>query len=90
MRITGRQERAKLTNEVLLLQNPRHPREIVRLQQLAGKLPKRFSNVQLRQDILIQIADQLGGAFAVTGSVLSGNINHLVIALYEEFDSHEQ
>ena len=90
LRRMSRQERAKLTNEVLRLQNSRHPREIVRLQQLAGKLPKRFSNVQLRQDILIQIADQLGGAFAVTGSVLSGNINHLVIALYEEFDSHEQ
>ncbi|WP_460952172.1 NAD synthetase [Pseudomonas marginalis] len=90
LRRMSRQERAKLTNEVLRLQNPHHPREIVRLQQLAGKLPKRFSNVQLRQDILIQIADELGGAFAVTGSVLSGNINHLVIALYEEFDSHEQ
>ena len=89
LRRMSRQERAKLTNEVLRLQNPRHPREMIRLKQLAGKLPKRFSNAQIRQDILIQIADQLAGAFAVAGSVLSGNINHLVIALYEEFDSHE-
>lgn len=90
LRRMSRQERATLTNEVLRLHNPRHPREMIRLKQLAGKLPKRFSNDQLRQDILTQIADQLGGALAVTGSVLSGNISHLVIALYEEFESHEQ
>ncbi|MCM2364099.1 hypothetical protein [Pseudomonas sp. SR18] len=53
-------------------------------------LPKRFSNVQLRQDLLIQLADQVGAALAVTGSGLSGNINSLVIGIYEEFGSHEQ
>ncbi|WLG57962.1 NAD synthetase [Pseudomonas extremorientalis] len=89
LRRMSRQERAKLTNEVLRLQNPRHPRELIRLKQLAGKLPKRFTNAQLRRNILIQLADQVGAAFAIAGSVLSGNINHLVIALYEEFDSHE-
>ena len=86
----SRQERAKLTNEVLRLQNIHRPREMIRLKQLAGKLPKRFSNAQLRGDMLTQLADQLGAAFAVAGSGISGNINHIVIAIYEEFDSHEQ
>ncbi|OPA93933.1 NAD synthetase [Pseudomonas fluorescens] len=90
LRRMSRQERAKLTHEVLRLQNPRHAREMIRLKQLAGTLPKRFSNTQLRQDILIQLADQVGAVIAITGSSLSGNINQIVIALYEEFDNHEQ
>lgn len=85
----SRQERAKLTNEVLRLQNPRHPREIIRLKQLAGTLPKRFNNVQLRQDVLIQLADQVSAALAVTGSGLSGNINSVAIGIYEAFSNHE-
>ncbi|PIB60974.1 NAD synthetase [Pseudomonas sp. 2822-17] len=90
LRHMSRQERAKLTNEVLRLQNPRRPREMIRLKQLAGTLPKRFSNAQLRQDLLTQLADQVGAALAVTGSGLSGNVNSLVIGIYEEFGSHEQ
>lgn len=89
LRHMSRQERAKLTNEVLRLQNPRHPREIIRLKQLAGTLPKRFNNVQLRQDVLIQLADQVGAALAVTGSGLSGNINSVAIGIYEAFSNHE-
>lgn len=89
LRPMSRQERAKLTNEVLRLTNPRHPREIIRLKQLAGQVPKRFSNPEVRLHVLTQIKDQIGAALAFTGSGLSGNINQLVIALYEEFDKHE-
>ncbi|WP_415640227.1 hypothetical protein, partial [Pseudomonas gessardii] len=89
LRRMSRQERAKLTDEVLRLKNPRHPREIIRLKQLAGQLPKRYSNPQLRLDILTQITDQVGAALAVTGSATSGNINHIVIGLYEEFDNND-
>ena len=90
LRHMSRQERAKLTNEVLRLQNPRHPREMIRLKQLAGTLPKRFSNTRLRQDLLTQLSDQVGAALAITGSGLSGNINPILIGIYEEFNSHEQ
>ncbi|MEN4945239.1 NAD synthetase [Pseudomonas proteolytica] len=89
LRPMSRQERAKLTNEVLKLKNPRHSREIIRLQQLAGKLPKRYSNPQLHLDLLTQITDQVGATLAVTGSATSGNINHLVIGLYEEFENND-
>ncbi|WPN99279.1 NAD synthetase [Pseudomonas sp. MUP55] len=90
LRHMSRQERAKLTNEVLRLQNPRHPREILRLKQLAGILPKRFSSAQLRKDLLTQLADQVGAALAMIGSGTSGNINPIVIGIYEEFGSYEQ
>ncbi|WP_339542522.1 NAD synthetase [Pseudomonas sp. JAI120] len=89
LRPMSRQERAQLTDEILRLKNPRHPFEIVRLKQLAGELPKRYSNPHLRQDILTQIKDQIGATLSVTGSTLSGNISHMIIALYEEFDSHD-
>ena len=89
LRPMSRQERAKLTDEVLRLNNPRHPREIIRLKQLAGQLPRRYSNPELRLRIITQIRDQISATLAITGSVLFGNINALVIALYEEFDDHE-
>lgn len=89
LRPMSRQERAKLTDEVLRLNNPRHPREIIRLKQLAGQLPRRYSNPELRLRIITQIKDQVSATLAITGSVLFGNINALVIALYEEFDEHE-
>jgi len=89
LRPMSRQERAKLTDEVLRLSNPRHPREIIRLKQLAGQLPRRYSNPELRLRIITQIRDQVSATLAITGSVLFGNINALVIALYEEFDDHE-
>ncbi|RFD27890.1 NAD synthetase [Pseudomonas sp. GL93] len=90
LRRMSRQERAKLTNEVLRLQNFRHPQEIIRLKQLAGTLPKRFSNTRLRHDLLNQLSDQVGAALAMTGSGFSGNINPILIGIYEEFNSHEQ
>ncbi|MGU9855932.1 NAD synthetase [Pseudomonas sp. LF245] len=89
LRPMSRQERAKLTNEVLRLNNPRHPCEIIRLKQLAGQLPRRYSNPELRLRIITQIRDQVSATLAITGSVLFGNINALVIALYEEFDDYE-
>jgi len=89
LRHMSRQERAKLTTEVLRLKNPRHPSAIVRLKQLSGQLPRRFSNSQIRLSIMTQIQDQIGATLAVAGSTLSGNVNHVIVALYEEFDSHE-
>lgn len=89
LRSMSRQERAKLTTEVLRLQNPRHPREMIRLKQLAGQLPKRYSNPQLRLGILTQIKDQVGAILSVGGSTYSGNINHIVIGLYEEFSEYD-
>ncbi|ONH55172.1 hypothetical protein SAMN04490182_0208 [Pseudomonas cedrina] len=70
LRHMSRQERAKLTTEVLRLKNPRHPSEIIRLRQLSGQLPRRFSNSQLRLSIMTQIKDQIGATLAVTGSTL--------------------
>ncbi|PMV26524.1 MULTISPECIES: NAD synthetase [unclassified Pseudomonas] len=89
LRHMSRQERAKLTSEVLRLKNPHHPSAMVRLKQLSGQLPRRFSNSQIRLSIMTQIQDQIGATLAVTGSTLSGNVNHVIVALYEEFDSHE-
>jgi hypothetical protein len=89
LRSMSRQERAELTAEVLRLQNPRRPFEMIRLKQIAGQLPKRYSNPQLRLSILTQIKDQVGATLAVGGSTITGNINHIVIALYEEFSEYD-
>lgn len=89
LRHMSRQERAKLTAEVLRLRNPRRPNDIIRLRQMSGQLPKRFSNSQIRLATITQIKDQVGALLALAGSTLSGNVSHIIVALYEEFERHE-
>jgi hypothetical protein len=89
LRSMSRQERAKLTDEFLQLKNPRLSRELIKLHQMSGKLPKRYSNNQIRRDILNQLKDLIGASFGFAGSGLSGHLNHMVIGIYEEFDTHD-
>lgn len=81
-----RQERAKLTKELLSINHPHLTSKMLKLKQLSGDLPKRFTPVQLRQTTLTQINGVLGASMAVTGSAMAGNLWVIAVGLYEEFD----
>lgn len=46
-------------------------------------------NPQLRLGILTQIKDQVGATLAIGSSTFFGNINHIIIALYEELSEYD-
>jgi hypothetical protein len=86
LRGLNRQERAKLTKELLSINDPRLTSKMLKLKQLAGELPKRFTPTQLKHGTVTQIKDSLGAAVGLTGSALSGNVKTVAIGLYEEID----
>ncbi len=80
----NRQERGKLTRELLSINHPEMTRKMIKLKQLAGEIPKRYTSVEVRSVTLLQMIDAVGALFSVAGSVRSGNIRIIAIGLYEE------
>ncbi|SFB42564.1 hypothetical protein SAMN03159488_03716 [Pseudomonas sp. NFIX10] len=82
----NRQERSKLTKELLTLKDPSLTAKLLKLQQRAGALPKRYSSAEIRHATLTQIKDSLGGALGVIGSYTGdGAVKTVAVGLYEEF-----
>ncbi|TWC15843.1 MULTISPECIES: NAD synthetase [unclassified Pseudomonas] len=86
LRGLNRQERAKLTKELLSINDPRLTSKLLKLKQLSGELPKRFTSTQLKHATVTQIRDALGAAIGLTGSAISGNVRTIAVGLYEEID----
>ncbi|WP_422121260.1 NAD synthetase [Pseudomonas protegens] len=85
----NRQERAKLTKELLTLRDPSLTSKLLKLQQRAGALPRRYSSTQIRHATLTQMQDALGAVLSTSGSIRSGNLGQvktLAVGLYEEFE----
>ncbi|MCQ6255755.1 NAD synthetase [Pseudomonas sp. Q11] len=86
LRGLNRQERAKLTKELLSINDPRLTPKMLKLKQLAGELPKRLTPTQLKHATVTQIKDSLGATIGLTGSSLSGNVKTIAVGLYEELE----
>ncbi|AZE64751.1 hypothetical protein SAMN05216475_6562 [Pseudomonas synxantha] len=84
LRGLNRQERAKLTKELLSINDPRLTSKMIKLKQLSGELPKRFTPTEVKHATVTQIKDALGAAIGFTGSAVSGNARTIAIGLYEE------
>jgi hypothetical protein len=84
LRGLNRQERAKLTKELLSINDPRLTSKMIKLKQLAGELPKRFTPTEIKHATVTQIKDALGAAIGITGSAVSGNVRTIAVGLYEE------
>jgi len=84
LRGLNRQERAKLTKELLSINDPRLTSKMIKLKQLSGELPKRFTPTEVKHATVTQIKDALGAAIGFTGSAVSGNVRTIAVGLYEE------
>lgn len=80
----NRQERVKLTKELLSINHPEMTRKMIKLKQLAGDMPKRYTSAEVRNGTILQMLDALGAALGVAGSVRSGNIRIIAVGLYED------
>ncbi|UOK38162.1 NAD synthetase [Pseudomonas palleroniana] len=83
----SRQERKKLTKELLSLRDPSLTPKLLKLQQRAGKLTKSYTSTEIRHATLTQMKDALGGLLGIVGSYRSGNVgtaSTLAIGLYED------
>lgn len=80
----NRQERVRLTKEMLSINHPDMTRRMLKLKQMAGEIPKRFTSADVRNGTIMQMLDALGAGTGIAGSVRSGNMRILAIGLYEE------
>ena len=84
LRGLNRQERAKLTKELLSISDPRLSSKMIKLKQLSGELPKRFTPTEVKHATVTQIKDAFGAVVGFTGSAVSGNVRTIAVGLYEE------
>ena len=80
----NRQERVKLTRELLSINHPEMTRKMIKLKQMAAEMPKRYSSAEVRRGTFLQMLDALGAVSGIAGSVRSGNIRIIAVGLYEE------
>ncbi|ROM49781.1 NAD synthetase [Pseudomonas poae] len=84
LRGLNRQERAKLTKELLSINDPRLTSKMLKLKQLSGELPKRFTPTEVRHATVTAIKDAVGATVGFTGSAVSANVRTIAVGLYEE------
>ena len=80
----NRQERVKLTKELLSINHPEMTRKMIKLKQIAAEMPKRYTSTEIRRGTLSQMLDALGAVSGIAGSVRSGNIRMIAVGLYED------
>ncbi|WP_295476658.1 NAD synthetase [uncultured Pseudomonas sp.] len=85
LRGLSRQEREKLTKELLSIQNPTLTPALINIRIKAGEWPRRYTQARIRQGTLIQIRDCLGAGLAVAGSALSGTMRSVAIGIFSEW-----
>jgi hypothetical protein len=80
----SRQERVKLTKELLSINHPEISRKMIKLKQMAGELPKRYTSAEIKRGTVVQMVDAVGAISSITGSVRSGNTRTIALGLYEQ------
>lgn len=80
----NRQERAKLNDELLRLQDPRLTPKILKVKQANRTLPKRISATEMQLATTHHIREALAAAVGFASSSMPGNIKALAIGIYEE------
>lgn len=78
----NRQERKRLTEELLALRHPELTSKLLKLQQRSGVLPKRYSATEISAAFKIKLSETLGMGVGLVGS--SRVQKSIAVGLYEE------
>ncbi len=81
----SRQERKRLTEEILRSTNPGLSNSKMKLMQLAKAAPKRYEPKAISAGIRKQLMDVIGAVGNVTGSAISGTINQAVSVANDDY-----
>lgn len=70
-----RQDRARITEQIMQTQNPGISRKVMKSFITIGKYPKRFPSEGLQKTLQVQLLNSLNSMTAFTGSAIGGVIN---------------
>jgi hypothetical protein len=79
-----RQERKRLTEEVIRLNHHNVSGKAMKALIRSGKYPKRFPHESINQALVIKLKEAVAASFSFTGSALSGSARALAVGVYEE------
>ncbi|NNE64153.1 MAG: hypothetical protein HKN34_08720, partial [Gammaproteobacteria bacterium] len=88
----SRQERKRLTEEIIRANNPGISNKILKSLVAAGKYPKRYSKLQISSSVSLQLKDAIASTMSFTGSATSGiirnpeRIKNFVVGVYNEIE----
>ncbi len=79
-----RDERKRLTQDVIKLNNPNISKKTMKALIGSGKYPKRYSQQQINYTIAQHFKEALGASITVTGSLYNGILGDIAIGIYEQ------
>lgn len=88
----SRQERKRLTEDIIRAENPRISNRVLKSLVSAGQYPKRFKNIDISNTLRLQLKDAIGASLSFAGSATGGIIRNpnrvpdFIIGIVEEFD----
>ncbi len=80
----SRQERKRLTQDIIKLNNPGISKKTMQKLIGGGKYPKRYSQHQINYTIAHQFKNALSASITVTGSLYSGVLGDIAIGIYQQ------
>lgn len=83
-----RQERARIAEEVIRMENPGISNQALKALLRAGLYPKRYTGLQVSHAVRTQLKDALSAALTFTGSALSGVIREYGTAIVQSFETY--
>jgi hypothetical protein len=83
-----RQERARIAEEVIRIENPGISNKALKTMLRAGLYPKRFSGLEVSHAVRTQLKDALSAALSFTGSALSGTLREYATGIVQSFETY--
>lgn len=84
----SRQERRRIAEEVIRIENPGISNSMVKTMLRAGKYPKRFTQLQVSEAVRLQLKDALGASLSFTGSAMGGVVKGWTVGLAKSFETY--
>jgi hypothetical protein len=90
----GRQERKRLTEEIIRANNPGISNKVLKALVAAGKYPKRYAKLSISNSVALQLKDAIGATLSFSGSAVSGvirnpsQIREFIVGVYNEIESY--
>ena len=90
----GRQERKRLTEEIIRANNPGISNKVLKALVAAGKYPKRYTQLAISSSVALQLKDAISATLSFSGSATSGvirnpnQIGNFIVGIYNELESY--
>lgn len=90
----SRQERKRLTEEIIRANNPGISNKALKALVAAGQYPKRFTNFDISNTLRLQLKNAIGAALSYSGSATGGvirdpnRIKQFIVGVIEEFETY--